>query len=192
MLLLSNMYIVNLIIIFAFHGTMFSQSPNQYYHKNPAQVEEGKDVNISVTLFISDQIVSGMLFFRSKDQMSYQELPMQYVNGNWEADIHGRNIVGDGIEYLVILHKKSWGRISVPENDEPFDNPLTFLITQKQAGNKSQETLVPKRNINDRNFIKSIGSSIMKLQFDAEKMPIKDRDNHIIKKLSDMEKSRAF
>jgi hypothetical protein len=32
----------------------------------------------------------------------------------------------------------------------------------------------------------------MKLQFDAEKMPIKDRDNHIINKLYDMEKSGAF
>jgi len=28
----------------------------------------------------------------------------------------------------------------------------------------------------------------MKLQFDAEKMPIKDRDHHIIKQLSEMEK----
>ena len=27
---------------------------------------------------------------------------------------------------------------------------------------------------------------------DAEKMPIKDRDNHIINKLSEMEKSGAF
>ena len=40
---------------------------------------------------------------------------------------------------------------------------------------------MPKRNIDDRKFIKSIGSNVMKLQFDAEKMPIKDRDNHIIK-----------
>ena len=32
----------------------------------------------------------------------------------------------------------------------------------------------------------------MKLQFDAEKMPIKDRDHHIIKKLSQMEKSGDF
>ena len=51
---------------------------------------------------------------------------------------------------------------------------------------------IPKRNIDDRKFIKSIGSNIMKLQFDAEKMPIKDRDNHIIKQLSEMEKSGTF
>mgnify|MGYP003324306326 CR=1 FL=1 len=53
-----------------------------------------------------------------------------------------------------------------------------------------QDTILrmPKRNIDDRKFIKSIGSNIMKLQFDAEKMSTKDRDNHIIKKLSEMEK----
>ena len=51
---------------------------------------------------------------------------------------------------------------------------------------------MPKRNIDDRKFIKSIGSTVMKLQFDAEKMPIKDRDDHIIKKLSEMEKNGAF
>ena len=51
---------------------------------------------------------------------------------------------------------------------------------------------IPKRNIDDRKFIKSIGSNVMKLQFDAEKMPIRDRDNHIIKKLSEMEKRGAI
>ena len=51
---------------------------------------------------------------------------------------------------------------------------------------------VPKRNIDDRKFIKSIGSTVMKLQFDTEKMPNKDRDSFIINELSNMEKSGAF
>jgi len=51
---------------------------------------------------------------------------------------------------------------------------------------------VPKRNIDDRKFIKSIGSRVMKLQFDSEKMLNKDRDNFIIKELSNMEKNGAF
>ncbi|GIT36083.1 MAG: hypothetical protein Ct9H300mP5_5520 [Candidatus Pelagibacterales bacterium] len=53
---------------------------------------------------------------------------------------------------------------------------------------KGKVLRVPKKNINDRKFIKSIGSAVMKMQFDAEKMSIKDRDNHIINKLSNMEK----
>ena len=147
MLLLSNRTII-IIILFGVHSIILSQSTSQYYHKNPAQVEEGKDVNISVTLFINDPIISGMLFFRSKGQMSYQEIPMQYNNGNWEGDIPGRNVVGDGIEYVVILHKRSWGRISVPYNDKPFDNPLTFFIAQKKLKDKPEETLNSKNNVN--------------------------------------------
>ena len=147
MLLLSNRFII-VIILICVDSIIFSQSTSQYYHKNPTQVEEGKDVNISVTLFIGDPIISGMLFFRTKDQMSYQEIPMQYANGNWEANIPGRNIVGDGIEYVIILHKRSWGRISVPENVKPFDNPLTFFITRNKLNDKSEETLTLKTNVN--------------------------------------------
>ena len=51
---------------------------------------------------------------------------------------------------------------------------------------------IPKRNIGDRKFIKSIGSAVMKLQFDAEKMSIKDRDRSIINQLKDIEKSGAI
>ena len=51
---------------------------------------------------------------------------------------------------------------------------------------------IPKRNIDDRKFIKSIGSAVMKLQFDAEKMSIEDRDKSIINQLKDMEKSGAI
>jgi len=51
---------------------------------------------------------------------------------------------------------------------------------------------VPKRNIDDRKFIKSIGSAVLKLQFNSEKMPIRDRDNYIIDQLSKMEKNGAF
>ena len=51
---------------------------------------------------------------------------------------------------------------------------------------------IPKRNVDDRKFIKSIGSIVMNLQFEKEKMPIKERDNFIISKLTDMEKKGAF
>ena len=57
-----------------------------------------------------------------------------------------------------------------------------------------QDTVLrmPKRNINDRKFIKSIGSAVMKLQFDTEKMSIKDRDRSIISQLRDIEKKGAI
>ena len=51
---------------------------------------------------------------------------------------------------------------------------------------------IPKRNIDDRKFIRSVGSAVMKLQFDAEKMSVQDRDNHVISKLSNIEEKGAF
>ena len=68
---------------------------------------------------------------------------------------------------------------------------------QKKGGiikTNGQDTVLrlPKRNIDDRKFIKSIGSAVMKLQFDAEKMSVKDRDKHIISKLAGIEKKGAF
>ena len=126
---------------------IIGQSTSQYYHSNPQQVAAGEDVNISVTLFITDPIISGMLFFRSNDQMSYQETPMRYINGNWEGVIPGRQVVGDGIDYVVILHKRSWGRISVPFDDNPFDNPLSFYISQKNQEQISEQQVQSKKNI---------------------------------------------
>ena len=136
------------------NNIIIGQSTSQYYHRNPQQVDAEIDVNISVTLFVTDPIISGMLFFRSKGQMSYQEMPMRYINGSWEGVIPGRQVVGDGIEYVAILHKRSWGRISVPFDDHPFDNPLSFNISQKRPEQKSKERLKAKKNtIQDDNYV---------------------------------------
>ena len=57
-----------------------------------------------------------------------------------------------------------------------------------------QDTVLrlPKRNIDDRKYIKSIVSAVMKLQFDAEKMSIKERDKYIISKLVGIEEKGAL
>ena len=42
------------------------------------------------------------------------------------------------------------------------------------------------------NLSNQLAPAVMKLQFDAEKMSIKDRDSYIINKLSNIEKNGAF
>ena len=120
-----------IVILLLFCSSIFGQSTSKYYHKNPHIVEQGKDVLMSVTLFTNENIVSGMLFFRSMGQVSYQEIPMNYNNGNWESMIPSGQVIGEGMEYVIILHKRSWGRISVPLEDNPFDKPLSFSINKK-------------------------------------------------------------
>ena len=46
--------------------------------------------------------------------------------------------------------------------------------------------------MDDRKFIKSVGAAVLKLQFETEKIPNKDRDSFIIKELSNMEKNGVF
>ena len=69
---------------------------------------------------------------------------------------------------------------------------------QKKRGDivktNGQDTILraPKRNIDDRKFIRSIASAVMKMQFEADNMSLEKRDNHIVLNLSKMEKSGDF
>ena len=57
-----------------------------------------------------------------------------------------------------------------------------------------QDTVLkaPKKKNNDKEFVKSICLSVMNMQFDLEDMPLKERDNNIIKNLYKMEKEGNF
>ena len=70
------------LVYLVFSAFCFSQSNQLYYHKNPSPVESGKPIKISLTLFKEEFIKHGMLFFRDKGQISYQEVEMNYENGN--------------------------------------------------------------------------------------------------------------
>ena len=57
-----------------------------------------------------------------------------------------------------------------------------------------QDTVLkaPKRNNNDKEYVRSICSSVMNMQFNLEDMPLKERDNSIIKNLQQMEARGSF
>ena len=69
---------------------------------------------------------------------------------------------------------------------------------QKKKGEiirtNGQDTVLraPKRNKNDKEFVKLICSSVMKMQFDLEDMPLKERDNSIMNNLHKMEEKGNF
>ena len=96
-------------------------------------------------------------------------------------------------DYGVMVYRRRIRKLikSLKEGKEP-PQPQNKKGDIIKTNGQDTVLRIPKRNIDDRKFIKSIGSSVMKLQFDAEKMRIKDRDNHIIKQLSEMEKSGTF
>ena len=96
-------------------------------------------------------------------------------------------------DYGVMIYRRRIKNLikSLKEGKEPPQPQQKKGSIIKTNG---QDTVLrlPKRNIDDRKFIKSIGSAVMKLQFDAEKMSVKDRDKHIISKLAGIEKKGAF
>jgi len=108
----------------------FSQSNHIYYHKNPMIVEYGKSIEISQLLFQNEDIVSGVLFFRDKGELSYQEEEMTFEGGKWIGFIPGDRVTVLGLEYVTILTKLDGGKIALPLIDNPFNNPLSIRVRQ--------------------------------------------------------------
>ena len=77
---------------------------------------------------------------------------------------------------------------------EGKDPPQPQKIKGESVRTNGQDTVLraPKRNKNDKEFVKLICSSVMKMQFEQEDVPLKKRDNNIINNLHEMEKSGNF
>ena len=75
---------------------------------------------------------------------------------------------------------------SLEDGQEP---PQPQKIKGEIVRTNGQDTVLkaPKRNKDDREFVKKICSSVMKMQFELEDMPLKERDKNIISNLHKME-----
>tara|TARA_B100001142_G_scaffold223051_1_gene221202 strand:+ start:1805 stop:3166 length:1362 start_codon:yes stop_codon:yes gene_type:complete len=93
----------------------------------------------------------------------------------------------------VMIYRRRIRKL-IKDLEKGNEPPQPQKIKGEAVRTNGQDTVLraPKRNKNDKEFIKMICSSVMKMQFDLEKMPLKDRDNHIIKNLVEMEKSGNF
>ena len=116
-----------------------SQSNHLYYHKNPSPVQAGYNVEISQLLFTDEHITSGMLFFRDKGEMSYQEVEMIFEGGKWVGIIPAHRVTLKGIEYVTILKTSTGGRIALPLKDDPFENPLLIRVGPDLAIKKKEQ-----------------------------------------------------
>ena len=117
-----------------------SQSNHLYYHKNPTPVEDGEPVEISQLLFTDTRIISGMLFFRDKGEMSFQEVEMIFEGGKWVGIIPGHRVTTLGIEYVTILTKLDGGKIALPLIDDPFKEPLSIRVGPRSKDKKARQS----------------------------------------------------
>jgi len=117
-----------------------SQSNHLYYHNNPSPVQAGYNVEISQLLFTDEHIISGMLFFRDKGELSYQEVEMVYESGKWVGVIPAHRVTIKGIEYVTILKTSTGGKIALPLKDDPFEAPLLIRVGPDMAIKKKNQT----------------------------------------------------
>ena len=117
-----------------------SQSNHIYYHNNPSPVQAGYNVEISQLLFTDEHIISGMLFFRDKGEMSYQEVEMVFESGKWVGVIPAQRVTIKGIEYVTILKTSTGGKLALPLKDDPFEAPLLIRVGPDMAIKKKNQT----------------------------------------------------
>ncbi len=109
-----------------------------FYHISPSNIISGNDTEILVILENNDKIISGTLFFRQSDEISYQEVGMDFKNGSWVGIIPGERVQGSLIEYVVIFQNLNGGQIGVPLAIDPFASPLNFSVSMTASNLQNQ------------------------------------------------------
>ena len=93
----------------------------------------------------------------------------------------------------VMIYRRRIRKL-IKDLEEGKEPPQPQKIKGQVVRTNGQDTVLkaPKKNNNDKEFVKSICLSVMNMQFDLEDMPLKERDNNIIKNLHKMEKEGNF
>ena len=93
----------------------------------------------------------------------------------------------------VMIYRRRIRKL-IKDLEEGKEPPQPQKIKGQVVRTNGQDTVLkaPKKNNNDKEFVKSICLSVMDMQFDLENMPLKERDNNIIKNLQKMEKEGNF
>ena len=90
---------------------------------------------------------------------------------------------------IILYRRKIRKLIKDLENGEKMPQPQQ--ISGEAVRTNGQDTVlkIPQKQTNDRKHIRSIGSEVMKMQFEAEKISLDKRDNYIMDKLNIMEQN---
>jgi len=93
----------------------------------------------------------------------------------------------------VMIYRRRIRKLS-KDLEEGKDPPQPQKAKGQVVRTNGQDTILkaPKKNNNDKEYVKSICSSVMNMQFNLEDMPLKERDNSIIKNLQEMEARGSF
>ena len=90
---------------------------------------------------------------------------------------------------ILVYRRRIRQLIKDLENGKKMPHPQQVPGEAVRTNGQDTVLRIPQKESDDRKYIRSIGSAIMKMQFEAEEMPLDQRDKFIIDELAGMEKS---
>ena len=90
---------------------------------------------------------------------------------------------------ILVYRRRIRQLIKDLENGKRMPQPQQVPGEAVRTNGQDTVLRIPQKESDDRKYIRTIGSAIMKMQFEAEEMPLDQRDKFIIDELAGMEKS---
>tara|TARA_Y100001949_G_scaffold111963_1_gene94777 strand:+ start:324 stop:1697 length:1374 start_codon:yes stop_codon:yes gene_type:complete len=90
---------------------------------------------------------------------------------------------------ILVYRRRIRQLIKDLENGKKMPHPQQVPGEAVRTNGQDTVLRIPQKESDDRKYIRTIGSAIMKMQFEAEEMPLDQRDKFIIDELAGMEKS---
>ena len=139
-----------------------------------------------------ERIEAGEIANRTNEEKQQSPGDAEAVEGMGSISTHkGEHLMPT--DKGVMIYRRRIRKL-IKDLEEGKQPPQPQKIKGQVVRTNGQDTVLkaPKKNNNDKEFVKSICLSVMNMQFDLEDMPLKERDNNIIKNLHTMEKEGNF
>ena len=139
-----------------------------------------------------EKIEAGEISNRTKEEKQKSPGDAEAVEGMGSISSHkGEHLMPT--DKGVMIYRRRIRKL-IKELNEGNDPPQPQKIKGQVVRTNGQDTILraPKKNNNDKEYVRSICLSVMNMQFELENMPLKDRDNNIIKNLRNMEERGNF
>ena len=134
-------------------------------------------------------IEQGELVDRSWKEKQLRPSDAEAVEGMGEISKHKGEHLMPTDKGIMLYRRKIRKLIKDLENGEKIPQPQQIPGEAVRTNGQDTVLKIPQKETNDRKYIRSIGSEVMKMQFEAEKMPLDKRDNYIMDKLNIMEQN---
>ena len=129
-------------------------------------------------------IEQGEIINRSWEERQRSPSDAEAVEGMGPISTHKGEHLMSTDQGILLYRRRIRQLIHDLTNGKRMPQPQQIPGEAVRTNGQDTVLLMPQKNKNDREFLRSVGLAVMKLQFDSENMPLDERDSHIINKLS--------